>query len=194
MITRLLTNHTHYNSPYETCSDCGNCGGSEVECDACRVVYQVNNKEFYNLEEARNYDEQLKLEEKGNNSLTHREIIETIIKSLGFSCSFKNEEITFREFINQDGDAVTVYSRKNKYDVETENQIFSSFYSTIYGHDNQRSQKINKRLKEMQLNDYMDIDIITVLSVLMCVMPILKKELNILNLMSILTYWIDSVE
>ena len=195
MITRTLTNHTHHNSTYETSSDCGNCG--ENNCEHCRIVYGVNGKSFYDLAEAREYEEKLKFEERTQNSLTHKEIIDLILKSLGYAVEFKSSEIRFREFTNQDDDTVTVYSKINKYDKEIEDNIFESFYSTVYGIGNQcaiRSEKFNKRLKEMKLEGFMDIDIITVLSVLMCAHPILNKKINTLNLMSELTYWIDTAK
>lgn len=38
-ITKLLTGHMYYSSPYESCDSCGNCNGAR--CDNCHERYQV---------------------------------------------------------------------------------------------------------------------------------------------------------
>lgn len=55
-----LSGHTHYGSPHETASSCGNCDGAK--CDNCQRVYIVKHldtgKIIYmgsDLEEARSY-------------------------------------------------------------------------------------------------------------------------------------------
>lgn len=46
------TGHVHYGSPYETCSDCGNCDGAK--CDVCKKVvssellYQYSEEDIIN--------------------------------------------------------------------------------------------------------------------------------------------------
>ena len=39
MVTRALTGHTHYRSPYEGYDDCGTCDGARCEC--CREKWEV---------------------------------------------------------------------------------------------------------------------------------------------------------
>ena len=39
IISKVLTGHMHFMSPYETYSDCGNCDGAR--CETCREKYSV---------------------------------------------------------------------------------------------------------------------------------------------------------
>ena len=56
-VSRALTKHTHYQSPYECYDNCGTCDGAN--CDRCHERWEVSyldsdkpSKIFYTLEEA----------------------------------------------------------------------------------------------------------------------------------------------
>lgn len=59
-LTKHLSGHMHFCSPYETDNDCGNCDG--VKCDCCHDVYKVEdyaNDELYYL--GNSYEEAIKI-------------------------------------------------------------------------------------------------------------------------------------
>lgn len=132
------------------------------------------------------------------------ELVKSVQASLGFipvdSLEALLEKCAVTVYEDMDGREHVVFYNDKKYEENIFIHTCDCVYSSIFGEGSMcynRTDKWNKRKKELNLDDSindMEVSIITVLSILMISTFPSRGLLNACKLMSILTYWLDAAE